>query len=155
MLRKKELLYKKWYLDVYEPIQKEVYKNVNSSSAEYARNVRNLRYLEFLHHSNKRGAVYRDDFEPDEYDPTDVISLDANLSKKLNDPTCLAQRKSFNEQSLIYKCAYGREFTMKEVESSRLPVIENDNTTRKDLNWKKWILNEHNTMDSKARIKSA
>ena len=154
-LRKKELRYKRWYLNVYEPIQKEIYMNVNNGSADYARHVRNLRYLEFLHQNNKRGAVYQEDFDDDEYNPTDLININANLTKKLNDPTQLRLKKNLNEQKLIYKCIYGKDFTAKEIETTKLPTIEHDNESRRDIDWQKWVLMHHNQVDSVSRSKSS
>jgi hypothetical protein len=154
-LRKKELRYKRWYLNVYEPIQKEIYRNVNNGSADHARHVRNLRYLEFLHQNNKRGAVFQDDYEPDEYNPIDLVNINANITKKLKDPTQLKLRKDFDEQNLIYKCIYGKDFSPKEIETTKLPTIWHDNESRRDIDWNKWMLIHHSTIGSTSRMKSS
>ena len=153
-LRKRELKYKLWHTNVYEPIQKEVYKNVNGESAEYARYIRNLRYLEFLHHTNKRGGVCQDDFEPEEYNPVDLVNLDATLNR-LKDPTHLRQRKDHDEQNVIYKCMFGKDFTAKEINKTKLPVIMNDNESRKNIDWNRYLIMHHSAIESPARVKSS
>lgn len=127
---------------------------MNGHNADYARNVRNLRYLEYLHHVNKHGCCFQDDYQSEVYDPVDLIHLDATLSKQLKDPTSVPQRKSFKEDKTIYKCQTGKTFSSKQIERTKLPIILNDNETRADLDWNRWMLNEHSSMESDARFKS-
>ncbi|CAF0823854.1 unnamed protein product [Brachionus calyciflorus] len=154
-LRRKELIYKNWHLNVYEPIQREIQKNMNSSNALYARSLRNIRYMEFLNQVNEKGCVYRDDFQPEEYDPTNLVPLGAHFVKPLKDPTSVRQRKNYDEEKLIYKCITGKKFTSNQIDKSKLPIIINDNESRADIDWNKWILNNHSTINSTARIKSS
>lgn len=127
---------------------------MNSPHAQYARATRNLRYLEYLQQVNKKGYVFQDDFQPEEYDPTNIIPLDACLPNKLKDPTSVSQRKNFNEEKTIYKCITGKTYSQSQIERTKLPIIINDNETRADIDWQKWILNDHNTMESNVRKKS-
>ena len=105
-LRKRELIYKNWHLNVYEPIQREIQKNMNSTN-DYARNIRNLKYLEYLQYVNKYGYAFQEDFEAAEYDPTDVISICANIPIRLKDPTTIRQRLQHKEDRTILKLITG------------------------------------------------
>ena len=154
-LRKQELLYKNWYLNVFEPIKSGVQKRMQSSKADYARNIRNLRYLEYLHQVNKLGGVYQDDFEPCEYNPMNLVNLEANLKSRIRDPTSIPLRKRSKEERMILKWMTGKEFTRKEAEETKLPIIINDNETRADLDWNRWLLDQYNTIESTVREKSA
>ena len=152
--RKKELLYKNWYLNVYEPIQKQVNKNI-SENGKYARDLRNEKYLEYLNQVNRYGCSVQDDYEPENYNPIDIVQLDANLGHRLKDPTNLTLRKTHLEDKTIIKCINGRNFNQKQTQQTRLPVIINDNITRGDLDWNDWILKHYDQIESKARAKSA
>ena len=152
--RKKELLYKNWYLNVYEPIQKQVNKNI-SENGQYARNVRNEKYLEYLNRVNRHGCSFQDDFEPEDYNPIDIVQIDANLGKRLKDPTTLPLRKTHLEDNTIIRCVSGRNLTQKQTQQTRLPVIINDNETRADLDWNHWILKHHDQIESTSRANSA
>lgn len=143
-----------WYLNVYEPIQAEIYKSVHGPSADYARYTRDMKYLEYLRVTNKRGGVFQDDFEPDEYNPIDQVDTTIQTGK-LKDPTRLGKEKYYEEEALIYKCLYGKHFTPKDIDQAKLPFIYNDNETRKDIDWKKWLLLPHSNIESSARLKSA
>ena len=151
--RKKELMYKNWYLNVYEPIQKQVNKNM-TENGQYARNMRNEKYLEYLNQVNKHGAAYQDDFEPEYYNPIDIVQLDAHLPKRLRDPTNLPIRKTHIEDHIVIKCANDRNFSQKQTQQTRLPVILHDNETRADLDWNTWILKQYDQIESKVRAKS-
>lgn len=100
-LRRKELLYKNWYINVYEPIQIEIYKNMHGHKAEFARLTRDLKYAEYLEKVNERGCSFQDDFAPEDYDPTAIVKIDATVTRKLRDPTNLPKRKTLIEENTI------------------------------------------------------
>lgn len=154
-LRKKELIYKNWHLHVYEPIKREIQKNMSSPSAKFARSLRDLRYEEYLSHTNERGCVFRDDFQSEEYDPVNLVPLEASFVRPFKDPTSVRSRKDNDEQKLIFKCLTGKKFTSSQVQRARLPRILNDGETRENIDWNKWLLNNHSTINSTARIKSS
>lgn len=141
--RKREIIYKNWYRNVYEPIQDGIYNMMLSTDAQYARKIRNSKYLEYLNQCNKRQSVFQDDFEPTEYDPIHMLNLDASVSCKLLDPTTLAQRKVDKELGLM------------RTNMQRLPTIRRANSPRSDVVWNNWILDQYNTIDSGVRAKSA
>lgn len=151
--RKRELLYKNWYLNVYEPVKTQVTKNI-TENGKYARNVRNEKYLEYLNQVNRRGCSFQDDFEPEDYNPIDIVQIDANLGKRLKDPTNLPLRKTHLEDHTIIRCISGRNLNQKETQQTRLPVIINDSETRGDLDWNYWTLKHHDQIESTARVKS-
>jgi len=140
--RKREIIYKNWYRDVYEPIQDGIYNMMLSTDAEYARRLRNVKYLEYLDQTNKRVSVFQDDFEPSEYDPIHLMNLNASVQRQLIDPTTLAQRKGDREMCLARS-------------EVRLPTIRRVDSPRSDVVWNNWILDQYNTIDSPVRAKSA
>ena len=136
------MIYKNWYLNVYEPIQREICKNMASPCAENARTSRYTRYLEYLEQVNRHGSVYQDDFEPAEYDPTNLINLDASVQRKLDDPTNLPQRKQFKELSMVNS-------------HLKLPTITKVESPRSHVVWNNWLLDQYNSIESNVRAKSA
>lgn len=140
--RKREVIYKNWYRNVYEPMQSSIYNIMLTEDADYARNIRNVKYLEYLNQCNNRGSVFQDDFEPAEYDPISMHNLDASLAQKLIDPTNLQRRKDDKEVNMINK-------------EIRLPVITKADSPRSDVVWNNWILDQYNSIESNVRAKSA
>ena len=126
-----------------------------NENGKLARDVRNEKYLEYLNQVNRYGCSVQDDFEPESYNPIDIVQIDANLGKRLKDPTNLPFRKTHLEDNTIIKCINGRNFDQKQTQQTRLPVIINDNQTRADLDWNDWILKHYNQIESNVRAKSA
>ena len=123
-------------------MQSEIYNLMASNQAELARNLRNLKYLEYLNQCNKRARCYQDDFEPSEYNPIEMVNLDASLHENLLDPTLLTRRKESRELGIIAK-------------NNKLPGINKHESPRSDIVWNNWIMEKYNTIDSTIRIKSA
>jgi len=127
---------------------------MNSSNADMARHIRNLKYLEYLQHVNKYGYAFQEDYEPTDYDPCDVVSLCANVPVKLKDPTTIRQRIQYKEDRTILKLITGKDFTDKQTDRIKLPLIMNDNESRGDLDWNSWLLDQYNNIESNVRTKS-
>jgi hypothetical protein len=127
---------------------------MNSSTAEYARNVRNLKYLEYLQYCNKYGCAYQEDYESEEYDPTDVIPMCACLPIKLKDPTMIRQRIQSKEDRAILKLVTGHDLNDRQTDRIKLPLIINDNESRTDLDWNSWLLDQYNSIESNVRMRS-
>ncbi len=155
--RKREVIYKNWHLNVYEPIKNEINSGMMSKRADLIRNLRNLKYLEYLNQVNKYGAAYQEDFDTLEYDPTcdGLLNFDVCVQNKLKDPTLLASRKNHTEQNVMYKCLTGHELTKKQADQIKLPIIRHDQESRDNIEWKDWILEEFNSIDSSVRARSA
>lgn len=154
-LRRKELLYKDWYLNVYEPIQVEIYKNMHCYKADYAKWSRDTKYVEYLSRVNQQGGVFQEDFDEAEYDPTNLVRVDAPVHKRLKDPTRVGERKTFVEDNTLLRARFGKNFSLKQIERTKLPVISHDNQTRADLDWNAWLLSQFGHVDSTARLRSA
>jgi hypothetical protein len=116
--------------------------------------MRNTKYVEYLNQVNRHGCAYRDDYEREDYDPTNIVQLDANLPKKLRDPTNLPLRKTHNEDKTVIRCINGRILSAKETETTKLPIILNDNESRSDIDWNCWVLKQYSNIESTARGRS-
>jgi hypothetical protein len=164
-LRKKEMRYKNWHLNVYSPLQSEIIRNANSPLADTARNIRDLKYLQYLDRVNNFGCSFRDDFESKEYDPIGgLISLEVNMGKQFKDPTNLPQRKYQKEENTLLKCMYGahedetlskdNQYLLEQIEKMHTPfIIHNSNENRKKIIWNDWLLEKYNYIQSDLRDK--
>lgn len=74
---------------------------MHGHKAEFARFSRDVKYAEYLEKVNERGCAFQDDFAPDDYDPTGVVKIDANVTRKLKDPTNIPKRKTLIEENTI------------------------------------------------------
>jgi hypothetical protein len=154
-LRKKEVTYKEWYLNVYMPIKKEIFKSLsNKNTINRAKSQKDL-YYEYLKYVDKHGFTFREDYEKTKQDPTDLLYIHAKFDRELKDPTNLPQRKYFHEEKMIFRCLTGKNLTKTQVNLIKLPHIVNDNNSRLNLEWKDWLLDHYNWIHSEARIKSS
>src|SRR4051812_9504996 len=123
-LRKKELMYKNWYFNVFEPLRSEIHHTTNTY-AKSARHMRDAKYQEYLRQVNKHGTSHRDDYTDSEYDPCDYGVIDASIAGELVDPTRVAMRKFAREENVQLRCRLGRTLSAKQIDKLRLPIIVN------------------------------
>ncbi|XP_043918698.1 protein FAM228B isoform X2 [Protopterus annectens] len=111
-LRKKELLYKKWSESVSEPLQQKIEDLVESQSAEDIRSRKSLMLAKYLNYCNKKGCVFLEDYNPQEYNPFYLQYHRPHYFKvvtpALNDPLLLQSRERAQEEGTILRCKTGR-----------------------------------------------
>lgn len=80
----------------------EIFKSMNGDGSRAAYKMeRDTKYTTYLSKVNERGCMYQDDFAPEDYDPTSAVKLDANVARRLKDPTNIPQRKALIEENVI------------------------------------------------------
>ncbi|XP_055005424.1 protein FAM228A isoform X2 [Boleophthalmus pectinirostris] len=66
--RRRELLHKDWTEHIWMPLQKHLNQHVSSCGAMDIKRRQGL-YSQYLQHCNRKGYVFLDTYNPDEYDP--------------------------------------------------------------------------------------
>ncbi|XP_075413371.1 protein FAM228B [Tenrec ecaudatus] len=128
--RRKEMLYKRWIDHVADPLQKKIIEKVCSHKKIKQRRQEELEG--FLKYVNKKGNVFIEHYDPNEYDPFYMIKEDPDFLKVIippfRDPLKKAQRDKDEENRTLLQCETGKIYTMrefKELEKSRFPRIAN------------------------------
>ena len=134
-LRKKEIIYKNWRINVQEPISKEIKKATSASNVKI---MRDINYVSYLKHINKYGSAYQDDFDPKDYNPLVRTCVSAKISGK--DLKNVSERKLIEENQVINNVS--------------MPNVAIDMKSRSDISWNKWLSQKYNTVESKIRIRS-
>ncbi|XP_041043912.1 protein FAM228A isoform X2 [Carcharodon carcharias] len=172
-LRRKELLYKKWNDDVYEPLQWKVKARLNQSIERRRPSV-----LQYLDYCDKKEPVFLEEYNPDDFNPfvrhlckprkfklprvelpwfdssmTDFLHMFFMMTRTstLNDPLLLQSRSKSVEDNAILQCQEGKLYSLKETEEfhkSQLPLVP---LGRQNIDSIKWLSVPLNYIDSDIR----
>jgi hypothetical protein len=147
-LRKKEITYKNWRINVQEPIKRQINKAANCPSAINAKTMRDINYISYLRHLNKYGCAYQDDFDSKDYDPLIRTCPSAKISEK--------NLKNVNQRKLIEEThVLNSNLPLNQKnERTSMPNINNEMISRSDISWNKWLSQKFNAVESKVRIRS-
>ncbi|XP_078398176.1 protein FAM228A isoform X5 [Cetorhinus maximus] len=149
-LRRKELLYKKWNDDVYEPLQWKVKARLNQSIERRRPSV-----LQYLDYCDKKEPVFLEEYSPDDFNPFVRHLCKPHKFKTrtstLNDPLLLQSRNKSVEDNAILQCQEGKLYSLKETEEfhkSQLPLVP---LGRQNIDSIKWLSVPLNYIESDIR----
>ncbi|XP_054753477.2 protein FAM228B-like [Lytechinus pictus] len=155
-LRKKEMLYKKWSEKIWEPIDSSIYKEMKNYPKVDKRK-RSI-YKEYLRHGNKKGFVFLDTYDTQEYDPMKlVVPRPAPLKIHRNtqeDPTLQQERERNNEDRTTLACQTGEVLPDKAVERHRLPPLPLVPLGRHGTECATWLAMPLHDIESPVRLAS-
>ncbi|XP_071476681.1 protein FAM228B-like [Diadema antillarum] len=155
-LRKKEMLYKKWSERIWEPIDGSIYREMKNYP-KVDRRKRNI-YKEYLRHGNRKGFVFLDTYDQEEYDPMKlVVPRPAPLKIHRNtqeDPTLHQERERNNEDRTILACQTGEVLQDKAVERHRLPPLPLVPLGRHGTECATWLAMPLHDIESPVRLAS-
>ena len=149
-MRKKEITYKNWRINVQEPIKREINKAANCPSAINAKTMRDINYVSYLRHLNKYGCAFQDDFDSKDYDPLLRTCVSAKISEK--ELKNVNQRKALEENQILNNISIPTN--VQKYEKLSMPSLMNEMKSRSDISWNKWLTQKYNAVESKIRIRS-
>ncbi|XP_068953476.1 protein FAM228B-like [Petaurus breviceps papuanus] len=136
-VRRRELLYRRWALNVGEPLKQKIREKVSPPRSIIKRKQGD--YDRYIQYSNKKGNAFIDHYDPEDYDPFYMRSKDPQYLKvtlpPFRDPLLQAQRHRAEENRTILQCETGKRYTMKEfkeVETKRLSALPPFSFARQD-----------------------
>ncbi|XP_072018920.1 protein FAM228B-like [Amphiura filiformis] len=152
--RKKEMLYKKWSEQIFEPIQDKIYRAMKGNYAAVDRKKREL-FNDYINHRNKKGYVFLDTFDEKEYDPLSLVAprpapITATTGA-LNDPLIAQRRERNDEDRMVIRCYTGQSLSEKAVEQSRLPPLPLVPLGRHGTECKTWLAMPLHDIESPVR----
>nr|KAF6446689.1 family with sequence similarity 228 member A [Rousettus aegyptiacus] len=114
--RRKEMLHKKWIENVAEPLQQRIIKKVISYRGVEKTKQENFEY--FLKHADKTAIVFGDLYDPEVYDPFNMMKKDPNYGKvtvpPFYDPLFRRQQETDEERRAILQYKTGKQYTLRE-----------------------------------------
>lgn len=155
-LRKKEMLHKKWNDRVYEPLQKEIYKEMKKHYPRVESRKRTL-YNNYVDYCNRR-PVFLDTMSKDDYNPLELqMPRPAPIvaeTKQFDDPL-IAQEKFRNEEDrTIVRCMTGKSLGDKQIQQYRLPPLPLVPLGRQGTECSSWLAMQLHDIDSERRLQS-
>ncbi|XP_053139866.1 protein FAM228B-like isoform X2 [Hemicordylus capensis] len=156
-LRRREMLYKKWFESVSCPILQKIQDKVDNQSSEEIEE-RNRKQLSlYLNYYNKQGSAFLESYSPSTYDPlflktcTDIWKASI---PHLCDPLLKEIQGRYIEAGIIQQCDTGKIFSskeMNELHKAELPLLP---LSRQLMNPIEWLKIPAGYMESEIRQKS-
>ncbi|XP_013074467.2 protein FAM228B-like isoform X1 [Biomphalaria glabrata] len=157
-LRKKEILYLKWSEEVYEPIRKKILEAIDGADWIHLDRRKREMHRQFLEHVNKRGYVFLDDDDREQYYAQALnghrpapIKIKTGV---LRDPLLTLGRKQAEEERAILRCMTGHKYSDKDIEMVKLPTLPLVPQGRHGVDSRKWLQMPLNNIESAPREKS-
>uniref|UniRef100_A0A2C9LMJ3 Uncharacterized protein n=1 Tax=Biomphalaria glabrata TaxID=6526 RepID=A0A2C9LMJ3_BIOGL len=157
-LRKKEILYLKWSEEVYEPIRKKILEAIDGADWIHLDRRKREMHRQFLEHVNKRGYVFLDDDDREQYYAQALnghrpapIKIKTGV---LRDPLLTLGRKQAEEERAILRCMTGHKYSDKDIEMVKLPTLPLVPQGRHGVDSRKWLQMPVNNIESAPREKS-
>ncbi|KAL0967132.1 hypothetical protein UPYG_G00248180 [Umbra pygmaea] len=120
VLRKREILYKRWTERVWLPVKSSVENQVSHYCYKQVEKIRNL-FLRYINHCNDKGFVFLEDYDPKEYNPF-LLKIHRShfftvSTPVLRDPLSLQSRERIKEKRMVLRCqTAGHNYSRRQVE---------------------------------------
>ncbi|XP_062971975.1 protein FAM228B [Elgaria multicarinata webbii] len=156
-LRRREILYKKWFENVSRPLLRKIQNKVDNQSSEEIEERKRKQLSLYLNYCNKKGAAFLESYSPSCYDPfflktcTDVWKASV---PPLYDPLLMEIQGRYLEAGIIQQCDTGKIYSSKELNELHkidLPLLP---LSRQLMNPVEWLKIPSGYMESEIRQKS-
>lgn len=158
-LRKKEVLHKRWSDQVYEPIRRKILEAMDGTEWDHLDRRKREMHRQFLEHVNKRGFVFLEDDDREEYYAqalNDHRPSPIKISTEtLSDPLLTLDKRRADEDRVVMRCMTGTHYTDKDLDQIRLPPLPLVPLGRHGIvDSTKWLEMPLNNIESECRHRS-
>jgi len=158
-LRKKEVLHKRWSDQVYEPIRRKILAAMDGTQWDHLDRRKREMHRQFLEHVNKRGFVFLEDDDREEYYAQALNDHRPSPIKikteALSDPLLTLDKRRCDEDRVVMKCMTGQTYTDKDLNQIRLPPLPLVPLGRHGItDSTKWLEMPLNNIESECRHRS-
>ncbi|XP_033001453.1 protein FAM228B-like isoform X1 [Lacerta agilis] len=156
-LRRREMLYKKWFENVSSPLLQKIQDKVDNQSSEEIEERKRKQLSLYLNYCNKKGSAFLESYNTSSYDPfflkcsTDTCKVSV---PPLYDPLLKEIRERYLEAGIIQQCDTGKVFSskeMNELHKAELPLLP---LSRQLMNPIEWLKIPAGYIESESRQKS-
>jgi len=157
-LRKKEVLHKRWSDQVYEPIRSKILEAMDGTQWDHLDRRKREMHKQFLEHTNKRGFVFLEDDDREEYYAqalNDHRPAPIKIhTEALSDPLLTLGKQKSSEDRVVLRCMTGQRYTDNDIDQVRLPPLPLVPLGRHGVNSCKWLEMPLNNIESECRERS-
>ncbi|KAJ6659673.1 hypothetical protein lerEdw1_018642 [Lerista edwardsae] len=158
-LRRKEMLYKKWFENVSSPLLQTIQDKIDNQSSEEIEERRRKQLSLYLNYCNKKvlDSITLESYHPSFYDPF-FLKTRTNVWKApippLYDPLLMEIQRRYLEAGIIQQCDTGKIYTskeMSELHKVELPLLP---LSRQLMTPIEWLKIQFGYMESDVRQRS-
>ncbi|XP_005090633.1 protein FAM228B [Aplysia californica] len=157
-LRKKEVLHKRWSDQVYEPIRRKILEAIDGTEWTHLDRRKREMHRQFLEHVNKRGFVFLEDDDREEYYAqalNDHRPAPIKIrTEALKDPLLTLGKQKSEEDRIVLRCMTGQRYTDNDLDQVRLPPLPLVPLGRHGVNSCKWLEMPLSNIESESRERS-
>ncbi|XP_039263941.2 protein FAM228B-like [Styela clava] len=157
-LRRKELLYKEWHENVYEPTRRKIQNKIETEYPILDEKKRE-EYVKYLKYKNKKGDVFLDVMSKEEYDPMCLLHPDSPTllkvqTPRLQDPLLAQERQRIDEERTISRCETGEILSDDAIRHRWLPALPLRPLGRHGTTCQTWLEMPLRHMESPIHVRS-
>ncbi|XP_058040558.1 uncharacterized protein LOC131199149 isoform X1 [Ahaetulla prasina] len=156
-LRRREMLYKKWFESVSRPLLQKIQDKVDNQSSKEIEERKRKQLSFYLKYCNEKGGAFLESYSPSSYDPF-FLKTTPDLWKAsvppLHDPLLKEIEGRYIEASIMQQCETGKLYSSKdihELHKTELPPLP---LGRQFMNPAEWLKIPFQYMESDVRKKS-
>ncbi|XP_061463521.1 protein FAM228B isoform X2 [Rhineura floridana] len=156
-LRRREMLYKKWFESVSSPLLQKIQDKVDNQSSEEIEKRKRKELSLYLNYCNKKGSTFLESYSHSSYDPF-FLKSSTNTWKAsvppLYDPLLKEIQGRYLEAGIIQQCDTGKIYSSKEMNGLHkveLPLLP---LSRQLMNPVEWLKIPAGYMESEIRQNS-
>ncbi|XP_063173842.1 protein FAM228B isoform X2 [Candoia aspera] len=156
-LRRREMLYKKWFESVSRPLLQKIQDKVDNQSSKEIEERKRKQLSLYLNYCNEKGGAFLESYSPSSYDPFFLKTCSGIWKASvppLHDPLLKEVQGRYIEAGIIEQCDTGKLYSSKEInelhkiELPRLPL------SRQFMNPIEWLKIPFQYMESEVRQNS-
>ncbi|XP_026563410.1 protein FAM228B [Pseudonaja textilis] len=155
-LRRREMLYKKWFESVSRPLLQKIQDKVDNQSSKEIEERKRKQLSLYLNYCNEKGGAFLESYSPSSYDPF-FLKTTPDLWKAsvppLHDPLLKEIEGRYIEASIMQQCETGKVYSSKdihELHKTELPPLP---LGRQLINPTEWLKIPFQYMESDVRKK--
>ncbi|XP_015667783.1 protein FAM228B [Protobothrops mucrosquamatus] len=156
-LRRREMLYKKWFESVSRPLLQKIQDKVDNQSSKEIEERKRKQLSLYLNYCNEKGGAFLESYSPSSYDPF-FLKTSPDLWKAsvppLHDPLLKEVEGRYIEASIMQQCETGKVYSSKDVHELHKTELPPLPLGRQLMNPIEWLKIPFQYMESDVRQKS-
>ncbi|XP_025025921.1 protein FAM228B [Python bivittatus] len=156
-LRRREMLYKKWFESVSRPLLQKIQDKVDNQSSKEIEERKRKQLSLYLNYCNEKGGAFLESYSPSSYDPF-FLKTCSDFWKAsvppLHDPLLKEVQGRYIEAGIIQQCDTGKLYSSKEMNELHKTELPRLPLSRQLVNPIEWLKIPFQYMESDVRQRS-
>ncbi|KAM6465385.1 uncharacterized protein PHA67_011623 isoform 2-T2 [Liasis olivaceus] len=156
-LRRREMLYKKWFESVSRPLLQKIQDKIDNQSSKEIEERKRKQLSLYLNYCNEKGGAFLESYSPSSYDPF-FLKTCSDFWKAsvppLHDPLLKEVQGRYIEAGIIQQCDTGKLYSSKEINELHKTELPPLPLSRQLVNPIEWLKIPFQYMESDVRQRS-